>query len=381
MPDMTLAMAREILKQGHKYDAWEGDLDKVSDEQALKDAGELVQLATNAFDGGVRSDAVMEILFACTVEPPAEQPDKYDEVYARHPDADKPAATEPEASEGGAKGNAFEGATDDSGAGGDNDEKSIDINSIVPGYDDVSKTKLVKAITGAAASGDLTPEEWEQIKAYEAANEERKSILELELEFKKPEPKPAPKSAPSAAGDDKPNSEYGDPAALAGAYEDGTVGTDRVVQQGLPVPKPYQGEEPILPVDITETSDKELSRLTMRFHALEAHTLWLASQEAGRRDVCAGLAQDAWDDAFSREFARLKEDLEKETASAIENVRSEAKHSANIDETVRTWKTRERRHASEARSLSALAEGYEKGAARLSREQTRRERLTGTPQG
>lgn len=404
MSDMSLQMAREIITQASKYDAWEGDPAQVTDDQAVKDAKELVQLSTNAYNGAVRSDAVMEILFACKIQPPADEPRKYDEVYARHPDAAPPAAqqpaeqettaappTNPLAAAAQASGNAGLDAFDKqakqiNNAGAQTEEERqktgdpgfIDINSIVPGYDDAPKKKLEEAIMSAAASGDLNEDEWEKIKAYEAVNEERKSILSLEPQFKKPEPPPsAPASAPASAD----TSNYGDPAALAAAYQDGTVGTDRVTQQALPVPKKYEGEEPLLPIDITEESDKDLSRLTMRFHALEAHTIWLASQEEGRRDVCAGLSSDAWDDAFGREFARLKEGLDKETASAIENVRSEAKHSANSDESVRTWKTRERRHAAEARSLKALAEGYEKAAARLSREQTRREKLTGTPQG
>lgn len=365
MPNMTLEMAREITAQAHKYGAVEEDPKNLSEEQVFSYATELVKTARNAYSNDSHAIAVMEVLFAAQVEP-VKSDDQLAAFYHER-GVEVPAVS----------GNGQPTAPD---APPENIEPGDGIEHIFPGYDDKKVAEIKQLVLSSAASGDLSPEEWEQIKSYESAHEERKSILSLAPEFKRPEPTP---SAASVAedGQSSRDGEYSSSGDMRRAYEDGSVGTDRARQEGLPVPRPYEGDEPVLPVDITQESDQELSRLTMRFHALEARTLWLVSQEEGRRDAAASLRSDAHRDAYNREFERAKSAIEKPTASAVENARSEARHAADGDGSVVSWRNRETRHAIEARSLKALAEGYEKAAVRLSREQTRRERLSATPQG
>lgn len=390
---MNAQMTHEIIAQATKYNAFElPDLAdknpaemsveeiktyiKFDDGVAETEAKELIGLATGAFtQRGIRSDAIMEILYAAKVTSPADEPGLYEEVYSckgeTEPSSGAPAPSSSAAAFGAA-------AEPDEASGGE-----IDINAIVPGYDDAKVAELKKAILESAASGDLTEEEWAKIKAYEEANEERKTILKLEPEFKKPEPASASSGGDAAFGGVRgesiaPDPGYGDPGALSSAYESGALGLDQVHNEGLPVPREYGGDEPILPVDITQVSHEELSRLVMRFHSLEARALWLISQEAGRRDVADGLAKDAWSDAFASNFSRLKSEIEKETGTAIDNARSQAKHEADINEHVKTWRIRSLRHGAEVRSLEALAAGWEKANNRLSREQTRREKLAET---
>lgn len=378
MADMTSAMALEIVAQATKYSAYEvttlpaganpGEMTveeikqhvKLDDDVLKRDAAGLVQLARNANDRGINTDGVGEILFAALVEPTKEAPNAYDWVYARHPDVTPPAPSDdssPAASQ--------PAATDGSG-----EASNVDINSIVPKYDDRKVVDLKKVIMDAAASGDLTEQEWEQIKAYESATEERKSILSLEPVFKKPEP-----AASAAPLDTSPTAGYASQAGLQAAYDSGALGTDRITQENIPIPGQYSGDEPVLPVDITQISPQDLSRLSMRFYSLKARLVWLASQEAGRRDVADHLARESWADAFKSSFEKLKGAIEKETAAAIDNARSEAKHTADVDETVRKWRNRSTRHAAETRSLDALVANHEDASVRLSREQTRREKL------
>lgn len=390
---MNTQMAIEIIAQATKYAAFElpdlGGKDpaemsieeiktyiKLDDADAHDEAALLITLATGAFTrSGIRSDAIMEILYAAKITSPADEPGAFKEVYDRHGDSEPAPDKDHSDSSAAAFGGAVLSEPEAAAADG-----KVDISSIVSGYDDYKVADLKKAIMESAASGDLTEAEWEQIKAYEEANEERKTILRLTPEFKKPEPEPAQASAPSGSGfsTTSPDPGYGNPEQASEAYEEGSLGLDQVYNEGLPIPREYGGDEPVLPVDITQVSHEELSRLVMRFHSLEARALWLISQEAGRRDVADGLAKDAWSDAFARNFSRLKSEIEKETGTAIDNARSQAKHEADVDETVKTWRMRALRHGAEVRSLEALAIGWEKANSRLSREQSRREKLAET---
>jgi hypothetical protein len=379
MAEMTIEMAKEIINQGQKHGAWDGEL-PTNDDDFRKGAAQLVQLARNAWDGGIKSDAVYEILFACQVEPPADDPGKYNEVYERKqatppvpsaaapaaaaqapsPEQPTPAAAPPPTPDGSPTPPSAELPTD------------FDINSIVPGYDDRKVKELKEAIIAAAASGDLTPEELALIKAYESENEERKGILSLEPEFKKPDP-------PAAAASGNAFAQPGD-SDLESAYSSGALGNQRAAQEGLSIPPNPTGELDPLPIDITSKSPEEISRLAMQYHSHLARALFIQSQEEGRRDVAKQLGDDAWNDAFTREFSRLKSEA-KDTAAAIDAARSEAKHLADVDQSVKTWRHREANHGAEARTIRALAESYSQANERLSREQSRREKLSASSTG
>lgn len=380
MPEMTTEMAREIIAQATKYSAYElttlpdgvdansvpnmtvdeiKQLITLTDDVLKKDAAGLVQLARNANDRDIKTDGVGEILFAALVEPTSSEPNAYDWVYERH------GVNAPVPSEGPAPA--------DPGEQEMQARETVDINSIVPQYDDRKVSDLKKVIMEAAASGDLSEGEWEQIKAYELSTEERKSILSLEPVFKAPEP-PVQQAPP--AQDVSPTGEYASGDGLRGAYDSGALGTDRITQEGIPIPAQYNGDEPVLPVDITEVSAQDLSRLSMRFYSLKARLVWLASQEAGRRDVADHLAKDTWNNVYKSNFEQIRSSLgDKPTGAALDNARQEAKHLADTDETVRTWRNRAARHGAETRSLDALAANHEDASVRLSREQSRREKL------
>lgn len=373
MPEMTLEMAKEILTVAAKESAWDPpdgkSLETTPNEQIFADAAQLVDLSRTTYEKGVRNDLILDILFSAQIEP---VDGKFEDVYARKnaaPPTGSSAPATPEATPEPAQ--PFAEA-----ASGE-----IDINSIYPGYDNQKIKDIVPAIKESAASGDLTPEEFAQIQAYEEANEGRKGILSLEPEFKpKEQPREVgetgrpPDSQPSAAPGD-----YADINSLKGSYEDGTVGRNIVDGEHLPIPLTPTGPEPILPVDITLSSDADVSRLIMQFHSLEARTLWLVSQEEGRAEAAGHIQGDAHRGSYAHHFERIKSGLEKQTPTAVGEARAEANREADQDSTVIKWRNRKVQHLIEARSLKALAEGYEKAAARLSRDQSRRENLRQTP--
>jgi hypothetical protein len=335
----------------------EGEV-KSDPEWMLKATEEIFGLATQGWSNGHRHDVIKATL-ALGGAPESEYPEAYEWARARGFDV-------PEAAQNGQPEPAPDPVREQA------EDGKLEIESVFPGYDDLKVSQIIEAITEEAAAGNLSEKEFQIILAYEEANEGRKKILELKPEFKAPEPEPVPEPspAPSQTQDiDKPQG--GD---LKKLYQEGKLGSERINQEVLVTPPAPPDGHFSLPVDITAISDEDLSRLTMAFHSHEARTLWLESQESGRREVCDRLASDAWADSFAREYSRLKTDA-KDTASAIENARSEAKHLADVDETVRTWRNRAVNHSAEARQLKALAEGYEKAVARLSREQSRRERL------
>lgn len=267
----------------------------------------------------------------------------------------------------------------------------IDIDSIFPGYDDLKARDIVETIEANVASGNLTPEEWEQIKAYEAANEGRQAITSLAPKFPASAPPalpaPAVSSAPGQPATDVALSAVGQPSQsqqaggydLEQAYGSGALGMTRAQQESLPAPPQWQGGEPVLPVDITAASPEDITRLAMQFNSLFARTTWILSQEEGREKACAHLENEYHRAAFARAYERLKSGLEKVTAAALTEIRQHATAEADADETVKKWRDLRVQHGIEARDLKARIVGYEATIDRLSREQSRREKIAGSP--
>jgi hypothetical protein len=349
---MDAATARKVIEVAVKHDGYEGDVPS-EDKQLIADGEQLLAMIQGAYTNGVRSDAALELLRAAGADP-----DTYPDAYAGHegakPDtapAEKTTEPAPEAASGV-------------------DIAPDSIESIFPGYDDQKVKQIKEAITESAASGDLTEEEFRLIQAYEEANEGRKGILELAPEFK---PKPAPKPASSQPA--QPVGEYGDSDAYAAAYEGGTLGMQRVAQEALTIPGKPEGDEPLLPVDLTGESHQEIARLYTFFTNLEARGHWLVSQEEGRSAACAHLEHDAMRDQTAHFLGAMEYDRDKPTHA--ERAEKEAKAQAESSDAVTIWRARRRQHEAEARSLRGLVAGWSLKRERCSREQTRREKMAG----
>jgi hypothetical protein len=134
----------------------------------------------------------------------------------------------------------------------------------------------------------------------------------------------------------------------------------------------------MLPIDITSTDDKELSRIATMFHSCFARAQWLLSQEEGRRDHAEHLEREAERDAYVRSYSEHQEAIpeEKKTQpTALEAARKAAERDAETAADVRRYRSAKVGHAIDARELKALAVGYDKAVWRINEELDRRARL------
>jgi hypothetical protein len=409
--EITLDRAKAIVSKGIEHGAWDwDDSSDVTDDKVMKAADRLIDVATQASTKGSVNDAVLEILHVAQVVPASEQTrEAYVARFGTDALAGAPAASaassvgafaQPTPADVSAMARASSPPVEPqssapsepahspaSAAGG------IDINSIYPGYDDQKVAEIKKAVLHFASIGDLTPEEWEQIKVYEAAHEERKTILSLQPEFKAPEPEPTP-VIPSAAqagvsafggGGAPPQSsveffangarEGNDGDSVAAFYNGESI--SRAQQEQLPIPPQTTGEGVVMPIDITNTSDQELSRLATAYHSLFARTQWLISQEEGRERAAEQLEHDTHRDAYVKAYENHKGAIPegKSGPTALDAARKLAEKDADGAQEVSTWRTRKVRHGIDARELKALSAGYDKAVFRINDELERRTRL------
>lgn len=374
---MTLNAAKEVVAKAIQYDAWAwDDPESVTDELVMQTADNLVNVCRNASQSGSVADAVLEILFAASVEPLSE-PSRaaYTQRFGALPASNGNAA-------GPAPGDVMEAAGE--AARGGERESEPDISDIFPGYDDLKVADIKKAILGSAASGDLSPEEWERIKAYEAATEERKSILTLEPEFKAPEPEPVSDTVTVDQTGEQLNVSathtFGGASDSVDAFYAGQS-SSRAQQENLPIPGnvDFSQQPPTLPIDITTVSDQELSRVATQFHSCFARAQWLQSQEEGRERAAEHLEREAERDAYVRAYELHKSEIPEEKRTqptALEAARKAAERDAEMAQHVRDYRSRKVRHGIDARELRALAGGYDKAVWRINEELERRARLS-----
>lgn len=256
----------------------------------------------------------------------------------------------------------------------------IEIESIFPGYDDYKVKDILAAIDKAAADGDLSPAEWEQIKAYEQANDQRPAIIGHQPAFKAPEPVTVVADFTTVASQIVQAPDAGG-YSIETAYDSNQLGFQRALQESLPEPPQWQGGVPVLPVDITQVSPEEVTRLAMQFNSLLARTTWILSQEEGRAKATAHLESDYHRVAYTNALEHGKGAMEKVTASALTELRQQATAVADADLTVKKWRDLKVQHQIEAGDLKARIAGYDSTIDRLSREQTRREKIAGSPTG
>jgi hypothetical protein len=390
MPELTLERAKDVIEKAIEHEAfsWD-DPSSVTDEKTVASATNLLGLCEQASKGGSVADAVLEILHAAGVEPLS---DVTREAYTRKFGADaltnghapvESAEPAPEPDDSPVR-SVSEQASDPASA--------PDLSEIFPGYDDFKVADIKKAILESAASGELTSEEWELIKAYERVNEERKTILSLEPEFKAPEPEPTPQpTAPSATGaftqtmtvtpapdGSAQTVEFTQPSETSEGGE-----TSRAQQEGLPLPQQidFAQSPPVLPINITSTGDAELSQIATQFHSCYARAHWAQSQEEGRRDHAEHLEREAERDAYIQAYELHRNEIPEEKRTqptAIEAARKAAERDAETNGQVRKYRSAKVRHGIDARELKALAAGYDKAVWRINEELERRARLQTT---
>jgi hypothetical protein len=405
MPERTLDLdlAKAVVDLGIERGGWSWESpDSVTEADIHNAAETLIKQCMAATANNSISPDVLDILHAGQVEPVS---DVSREAYAQrfsvqlssngHAAQTSSAPSEaqgpdsPEQASPGPVGSP-EPAREAAPAEGPSTER---INAIFGGmvYDDQKVKDIRELVLVSAKSGDLSPEEWEQIKAYEAAHEERKTILSLEPEFADPEPEPVAPAEPVQTVVDavhldsadafkhqdgfsvpREADDYGTNAGM-GAFYNGEV-PSRAEQEGLPIPPKPAGEAPLLPIDITSTSDQELSRIATIFHSWFSHTEWVISQELGRERSAETMEAECHRDEFARAVSMHESAIpeDKRTASAVENARRQAAHDADAASTVRLWRNRKVRHGIDARMLKALATGYDRAVWRITDELARR---------
>jgi hypothetical protein len=418
----TLEKARAIVDKAVEYGAWNDLPADVLDETIMEVAETVIDSAVQADANRSVNDAVLELLFAASIEPTSE-PTR--EAYARrfnvtlapaasNGNAGQPAAVTDQSSHdvpgAPAQASAFDRAAEpptepQSSAfskPADSPEQATgegDISDIFPNYDDRKVAEIRKAVLDSAASGDLSPEEWERIKAYEVAHEDRKTIRELQPEFKAPEPEPqqvtitpAPDGSSTTVTWGAQESPVAFTATGAGAPpSDDDVSLEQVYaghvpslaqQEGLPIPHDadFSGA-PNLPIDITGITDEQLSQLGTKFHSYFARGQWLLSQEDGRVTMAEHLEREAERDAFVRAYELHKQQIPDEKRSqptALEAARKQAEKDAELADPVRTWRNRRVNHSVQARELKALCTVWDKAVWRVDKELDRRARLATT---
>lgn len=393
MPEQrTLEMAKAIVDLGIKYKAanW-ADPSNVTDKDIHALADELVTSCLSSSQRDSQSPAVLDILHAAQLEPLSETSRAaYAQRFGQAPattadnghavDSPQPsppsapseaqgsacreqASSDPVGSESAQLSDADEPAKEAAPVAGE------DISDIFPGYDDLKDAQIKAAVLAEAKNGNLSPDEWERIQAHEAATKGRATILGLSPEFSQPEPESAapspvaPEPVPAVDGHD-----------IEGVLK-GTAIT-RAEQEGLPFPNrmDFSQQLPALPIDITNVSDEELSRIATAFHSYFAYGQLILSKEEGRERAAEHLEREANHDAYVRAYEFHKSEIpeDKRGPTALDHARKQAEKDAEGSEKVRELRAAKVRHGIEVRVLKALTVSYDRAVWRLTDELSRR---------
>lgn len=349
MADLSVEDARAIVEVGIEHHAWDEAV-PAHDADIIKAAKDLITVSTTVAEQGKRPPIIKEILFIAKQDP------VYTEVCKEKGLEPEQRSTEPQPS--GVSTDAFAQA---GGEAAPDVQHEFDINEIIADYDDLKVKDIVEKMKGLAA------DQIGLVKAYEAKDGERKGIMSFEPPAPPPPAPEAPQQTDVSSGDEMP---------LQQLYESGKIGVQTAIREGMAPPPEVKGDYPdVLTIDITTISPQDLTRLTMQYHTRLARALLLSSREEGKASVAENLKHDAKADAFAAAFSRLREAIEKPSASATTEARQEASREAEQDKTYRLWRDRQTAHEAEERTLKAMANGYEDAIDRISREQSRREKI------
>lgn len=392
----TLDEAKTITDKGIEFGVhqWD-DPANVTEALIMERAEQIVGLVVSLSKTGSVNDSLLELMRIAKIAP---QSDATHEAYVQkfgeqpemapsngHSTSPPPAPSEAQSAVCSEQASsAFAGSSEpvkEAAPSGGEDS----IEDIVEGYDGIQVAWLKKGILESAASGELMPDEWERVKAYEAAREGREEILALVPVFKAPDPAPEQQAIGLAdIKQERLSSPYptADEQLGQGVIDvySGNVQT-RAQQENLAIPGTPNGQPPILPIDITTIGDAELSQIATEFHNHFARAQWLLSQEDARERMSEHLEGEAERDAYSAAFAKHKSSIppdKQHQPTALEAAHKEAKHDAEASEPVRTWRSRKVRHSVDARELKALAAIYDRAVWRITDELNRRSRLATT---
>lgn len=387
IPPLDAEKARAVITEAQNFEVYEGPMPE-DDQTLIEEASEIVKMARTSAQRGTNSEPITAILFAAGVdhggvqhreeEPPQgdDLPEGYDDMKvsqvlalleemdpehvelvksyeAGHKDRKTIMEFEPEAAS-----DPKPAATPDDPAGDDGEDMSFD------GYDDAPTEAILEIM------GTLTPKQVEQTKAYEREHQNRPEVVD----YGGADPTPVGSSAeePAASSASSTPPARGDEVSLVDSYDEGLLATisDR---EGLPAPRSYQGEDPELPLTLEELSEQRLRQLHLAFHSLQARADYLLGLEEGYEIAARRIGADKFADVFAEFLEDEKSSHEgKVSASALDSLRSSARHRADADIRVKTWRDRETRHAIEARDIRSRRDGYSSSCARLSREHTMR---------
>jgi hypothetical protein len=403
MPELSLEIAKAIVVKAVEYGGLDkSELENATDETYLARSKEVLEIVEQADLSGSINESVLEVLHAAGIAPQSEQTTAaYNQRFGVTAASNGSTQTLPAPSEAQGPDSREQVSPGPVGSPEPAREaapaEEIDISSIFPGYDDQKVADIKKAILFSCADGSMTAEEWEQIKAYEAAHEERKTILSLKPEFNAPEPEPTPEPAPATTGafaqpttsndtviirpmgvlaggeggaGTPPQSDNGD--SITAFYNGETI--SRAQQEGLPIPPQTTGEGVVMPIDITGITDQQLSELATRFHSSFARTEWLLSQETNRATAAEHIEHESHRDAYIRAYEMHKSAIpeEKRGPTALDAARKLAEKDADDAAKVREFRSKKIRHQMDANELKALARVYDRSVWRITDELQRR---------
>jgi hypothetical protein len=408
MPELSLETAKAIVVKAVEYGGLDkSELENATDETYLARSKEVLEIVEQADLSGSINESVLEVLHAAGIAPQSEQTTAaYNQRFGSTAASNGSTQTSPAPSEAQGPDSREQASPGPVGSEADSlpvsDEpareaapaEEIDISSIFPGYDDQKVADIKKAILFSCADGSMTAEEWEQIKAYEAAHEERKTILSLKPEFKAPEPEPVPDPAPVTTGAfAQPTTSTTSVSQFTLAGGEGGAGTplqsdngdsitafyngetiSRAHQEGLPIPPQTTDEGVVMPIDITGIPDPQLSELATRFHSSFARTEWLLSQETNRATAAEHIEHESHRDAYIRAYEMHKSAIpeEKRGPTALDAARKLAEKDADDAAKVREFRSKKIRHQMDANELKALARVYDRSVWRITDELQRR---------
>lgn len=150
-------------------------------------------------------------------------------------------------------------------------------------------------------------------------------------------------------------------------YEQKELAIAKIKKERLPIPASIEGDEVVLPRDLSALSDAALRRLHSEFHACLARTNWLVAVEEADELAARQIA----DYHHAKALKRASESAD--TVTGKEKKVSTLEAEAAGDPVVREWRQKQTAHHIECKLLKALRDTYQQSCERISRDYTMRE--------